>query len=410
MAAIKPLSAVLFAVLALFLYNRARPLYALYNNAPSRLNRINTFKNPGIKFPATLRNCEDVLLEEKEGFALLSCDPSRDTWNTVMVSCLSFPTTLRLRRTNSPQGTFISPTSSPDTGIYLWNYANPSSTPKKIALLDFNQGTTTFHPLGIEYHPRSKTLFIINHAPSGSVIEVFKFHPSEDAATHINTLSHPGITTPNSILALGETELLVTNDHFFRRRFYPRLAVLETYLAFRGGNVVHLDLNNPLTLGIAELNVLTNVPFANGIAQLNDSTIAVASSSMNAVFLYALTRPEKTPRVPKLVQIRSIALAFHPDNLSVDGNENLLIAGHPHGPTLEKVSKGSALCNSGTTAGEEACEKGLSWVAEWSESGGLKTLFAGDEYGTSATAVRDVGRKIGIVSGLYAKGLYMWEI
>lgn len=85
MSTIKPLSAVLFAVLALFLYNRARPLYALYNNAPSRLDRINTLEDPSIKFHDTLRNCEDVLLEEKEGFALLSCDPSRDTWNTVMV-------------------------------------------------------------------------------------------------------------------------------------------------------------------------------------------------------------------------------------------------------------------------------------------------------------------------------------
>lgn len=86
MAAVKPLSTVLFALLALFLYNRARPLYALWNNAPSRLSRINTFKHPTIKFSDTLRNCEDVLLEEKQGFALLSCDPSRDTWNTVMVS------------------------------------------------------------------------------------------------------------------------------------------------------------------------------------------------------------------------------------------------------------------------------------------------------------------------------------
>lgn len=204
-------------------------------------------------------------------------------------------------------------------------------------------------------------------------------------------------------------ELLVTNDHFFRRRFYPLLAVLETYLAFRGGNVVHLDLNNPLSLGISEANTLINVPFANGITRLNDSTIAVASSSMNAVFLYTLTRSISKPRLPKLSQIRTIALAFHPDNLSVDGDGKLLISGHPHSPTLGKVSKSSALCNSDTTMGKESCEKGLSWVAEWSESDGLKTLFAGDEYGTSATAVRDVGRKIGVVAGLYAKGLYMWE-
>lgn len=89
MAAIKPLSAVLVSLLAFFLYNRARPLYALYNNQPNRLDRLNLLKKPSIEFPDSLRNCEDILLEETEGFALLSCDPSRDTWNTVMASLAS---------------------------------------------------------------------------------------------------------------------------------------------------------------------------------------------------------------------------------------------------------------------------------------------------------------------------------
>lgn len=307
------------------------------------------------------------------------------------------------------QGTFIDSKSSPETGIYLWNYANPSSTPQKISLLDFNVASSTFHPLGIEYEARSQTLFVINHAPLGSVIEIFQFHPSENAATHVKTLSHPDIKTPNSILALSKTELLVTNDHLFQRRWHPLLATLETYLAFRGGNVVWIGLNDPLSLGIYDTKALASVPFANGIARLAKDHIAVASSTMNAIYVYNLERELKAPRAPKLVQIRSIALAFHPDNLSVDGDGKLLIAGHPHSPTLTKVSKTAAFCNSGTTAGEEACVKGLSWVAEWSEAEGLKTLYVGDDYGNSATAARDTKRHIGIASGLYSKGLYVWQ-
>lgn len=33
-----------------------------------------------------VRNCEDILINEEEAFMLLSCDPGRDEWNTVMVS------------------------------------------------------------------------------------------------------------------------------------------------------------------------------------------------------------------------------------------------------------------------------------------------------------------------------------
>lgn len=39
-----------------------------------------------VNFKDDVRNCEDILLDEEEAFMLLSCDPGRDEWNTVMVS------------------------------------------------------------------------------------------------------------------------------------------------------------------------------------------------------------------------------------------------------------------------------------------------------------------------------------
>lgn len=55
-------------------------------NAPAKLEGFNSFKSYEIKFADQIRNCEDVILEESLGVALLSCDPGRDRWNTVMVS------------------------------------------------------------------------------------------------------------------------------------------------------------------------------------------------------------------------------------------------------------------------------------------------------------------------------------
>jgi arylesterase/paraoxonase len=43
------------------------------------------FKDHRVKFVNAVRNCEDVVLDEARGVAILSCDAGRDKWNTVMV-------------------------------------------------------------------------------------------------------------------------------------------------------------------------------------------------------------------------------------------------------------------------------------------------------------------------------------
>lgn len=44
-----------------------------------------------IKRLERFRNCEDIHMIEPSGVALISCDPGRDWWNTVMVSCTLSP-------------------------------------------------------------------------------------------------------------------------------------------------------------------------------------------------------------------------------------------------------------------------------------------------------------------------------
>jgi arylesterase / paraoxonase len=204
---------------------------------------------------------------------------------------------------------------------------------------------------------------------------------------------------------LGENEILVTNDHYFRRRFWPTMAILETYLAYRGGKVTWVKWN---PTGDVETKKLTRLPFANGIALIDSKTVAVASSSMNSVYLYTLNTYPGSP--PSLSQTKTISLPYHPDNLSVDGKGKLLIAGHPHGPTLAKVAVNNRFCQEQWVKDKPECQaRAPTWVSEWSEAEGLKTLYVGFEYGSGTTAVRDVKRKIGVVSGLYEKGLFVWE-
>lgn len=78
-------SAALVAAISAFVYSRAATISIFYANAPSRIPLINNVKNLSVRFTDHVRNCEDVAIDTFEAFAILSCDPGRGAWNTVMV-------------------------------------------------------------------------------------------------------------------------------------------------------------------------------------------------------------------------------------------------------------------------------------------------------------------------------------
>lgn len=43
-----------------------------------------------LRYADKLRNCEDLVVDEKVGYMVLGCDEGRDVWNTVMVSSSSY--------------------------------------------------------------------------------------------------------------------------------------------------------------------------------------------------------------------------------------------------------------------------------------------------------------------------------
>jgi hypothetical protein len=51
--------------------------------------QVNEFSDYKIAFEDEVRNCEDMVMDEKRGAIILSCDAGRDKWNTVMVSSIS---------------------------------------------------------------------------------------------------------------------------------------------------------------------------------------------------------------------------------------------------------------------------------------------------------------------------------
>ena len=249
---------------------------------------------------------------------------------------------------------------------------------------------------------------MINHAPSGTRVEWYTLNVETGEAKLESYIQDPtNLPAPNSLAAVSGSEVFITNDHLMPVRANPILGKIETYGGIPGGSVTYLQLGED---GTSSVTTLVRIPFANGVVMLNDTTLAVASSSTASVRLFKINHSSETGS-PELVQRSSIWVPFVPDNISLDSKGKLLITGHPHPPSLEKVARHNRFCEDPATASTETCDlPKLSWVAEWSEQEGLKTLYAGSDYGTSTTAVRDWTAGIGIVTGLYERGILTWQV
>lgn len=266
------------------------------------------------------------------------------------------------------------------------------------------------------YDEATSTLFASNHAKAGARIEMFHLNLDKLLATHTGTIQHPLIHGPNSIALVNSKEFYVSNDHYFLAKTSILLAKSETILGLPLGTVVHVKLSEGKDSSkVEQAKVVARVAFANGVEILNSTTVAVASTSRSAVYLY------EHHKDGSLTYKSSIRVPFLPDNLSLHGGK-LIIAGHPHLPSLSKFTFTRHICNdpkelvkaSGDMkeyckAGESGQGQATSWVAEWTEKDGVKSLYAGTEYPTSATAARDAERGVGIISGLYAKGILVWR-
>lgn len=367
-----------------YMSNRVWTLSVLASNDPYKLDEVNIFPNHSIMFKDTLRNCEDAFFIPSNGVAILSCNPGRDMWNTVM-------------------GTFAKNTASVPAGnLYLYRYRDSSNLSISLIQLREYSSASQFHPLGLGYDEASSTLLVSNHHFDGPRIEMFRLEISSypPVAQHIRTIVQPLIRSPNSIVALNEHEFYFTNDHHFLMKTNAYLSMLETYAALPLGGIVHVMVNNDSSV---TARVVANLAYPNGLTLLNASTLAVALTDSCKVKLFDINNDRS------LVSIADIKVPFMPDNLSSEPNGVLLISGHPHPPSLERLVKHRSQCLKTHQAPNCDKSKAPSAVSEWTERDGLRSLYlSAAEYSSSSTAVRDPELRTGIITGLYEEGILVW--
>lgn len=303
------------------------------------------------------------------------------------------------------------PVSPPETGLYIWDYDTPKAVPEKLTLERFEHRQRTFHPLGIDYIRTGRKLFVVNLSPDEPGIEIFKLSAVDRKLSHVRTLSHELLSTPNAVAAFNNTQFFATNDHHFQLGSNPKLSKLETYLALPGGTIVHGDRPAKFRKDKElDVKIMDRLGFANGIAFLNATTLAAASTSRSQVYLYHVIPSTSNDTHPTLSLIKTLSIPFLVDNLKSDKKGTLFLAGHPHPASTEHMAHNAAACASASREGCDEDAKGLSWIAEWSEREGWRDLYVGDEFPTSSAYVRDMEKGVGIAVGLYGKGVLTWEV
>ncbi|MEL7487207.1 MAG: SMP-30/gluconolactonase/LRE family protein [Pseudomonadota bacterium] len=172
-----------------------------------------------------------------------------------------------------------------------------------------------FQPAGLYYYRDAthRRLFAVNAANKS--IEVFDVAADGDL-THLETLAERRLTAPNDIVAVGPRAFYVTNggetdrDSLMGRFEYWRRAA--------AGGVLYFN-------GTAWRSAANGLRFADGVNVNADATrLYVAETAGKAVKEFV-----RDPDSGALTYLRETPLSFAPNNISVDVDGALWVAGAP---------------------------------------------------------------------------------
>lgn len=207
--------------------------------------------------------------------------------------------------------------------VWIYNPASPASAPTRAHL-----GISDFRPLGISAtNTTSGTrFFVVNQARAGPRVEVFDLALSTGAATHVATLEHPRIASPNSVAATGPDGFYLTNDLLFARRGAAHVIALaaELLTAAPGGSLVHVALASDSEGGVSieKAHMISRLALGNGVAVDTATNRVWAVATLKGIYEFEYD-PADPARIGGAMFLRAAVLA---DNLVFTAGE-LFVSG-----------------------------------------------------------------------------------
>lgn len=161
----------------------------------------------------------------------------------------------------------------------------------------------------------------VNHAPNPayassldqsiedkahSRVEIFHHVIGSDVATHVMSVSHPLITTPNDIYATGPTSFYVTNDHHYREGPLRFLEDLGNKLVAGWTDTIHVEAvrGRSGVVGVTAKVALSGMHNNNGLGHGPDGQVIVCDASGGYSF-FADIKPDDTLELVDEVQFKT---------------------------------------------------------------------------------------------------------
>jgi arylesterase/paraoxonase len=186
----------------------------------------------------------------------------------------------------------------------LWLFENGDLSSSGLSTSDLSHP----HGLGIWGKGDQTQLFVINHSPQGSSVEIFRSNLSK-----MSSIMHPLLINPNDIHPMGQTSFYVTHDHGSTN---PILKKIENYSRFGRGYVSFYD-------GMDFRVVSSGISYANGVvADEAGRHLFVASMLGKKIYVFSIESDFG------LKKLRTIDLEFAPDNLSLTPDGDLIVGAH----------------------------------------------------------------------------------
>jgi arylesterase/paraoxonase len=232
---------------------------------------------------------EDITIDQQTGIAFISVDD---------------------RRTNSQYPARV------NGGILM--LALSDSLPRLHHITPSN--LDDFHPHGISLWKSREGrtfLFVVNHRQKNPAHVVERFEWVNNALVHLESIEDETLmTSPNDLVAVGEREFYVTNDHYYAHPGIGR--TLEDYLQRSIAYINYFD-------GKTFTKAAKDIAYPNGIAvSVDQMKIFVASTTGRKILVFERDTVRGT-----LTLQQEIDTGTGVDNIEPDKNGALWVGCHP---------------------------------------------------------------------------------
>ncbi|KAJ5256799.1 calcium-dependent phosphotriesterase [Penicillium angulare] len=202
------------------------------------------------------------------------------------------------------------------------------------------QGDLDLHGFDVRKVGNRLRFWLINHRPpvspetgepmnaskvgANSTIEIFDLDSTSETLEHVKTIVSDAIITPND-LAVDEDGVgfAVTNDHT------AKAGLSRVWELFAGGGSISYCQTDS---GKCHVAVREGCNMPNGIVNIDKGIFAVTHSGLGIVASYKIKGDE-------IIKLTELDLQMPLDNMSLDDEGNVFVAGFPNGLYMLKAMK-----------------------------------------------------------------------